>query len=102
MRAYSQVPPRPPPQAAPRMDGRPTPRRHLPVDDPIRTDLRHRTHPIPHLATRRREPGRREAPGCALLRAAEAAAFCGEAEEGDGPAEGLPNGITGELGASRP
>ena len=35
--------------------------------------------------------------GCVLLRAAEAAAFGGETEEGDGPAEGFPDGIAGEL-----
>ena len=45
-----QMPPRPPPQATPQMDSRPAPRRHLPLDHPIGTDLHHRTHPLPHLA----------------------------------------------------
>ena len=45
----SQVPARPPAQAAPQVEGRPAPRRHLPVDNPSRPDLRHRTHPLPDL-----------------------------------------------------
>src|SRR6185312_5517975 len=47
----------------------------------------------------RGEPHRRAQArmACALLRAAEAAAFGGETEEGDGPAEGFPDGVTGEL-----
>ena len=44
-----QVPPRPPAQAAPEMDSRPAPRRHLPLDHPSRAHLHHRTHPVPHL-----------------------------------------------------
>ena len=49
-----EMSPRPPPQAAPQVESGPAPRRHLPVDHPIRADLHHRTHPIPHL-----NPGRR-------------------------------------------
>jgi hypothetical protein len=45
-----QMPPRPPPQAAARVESRPAPRRHLPLDHPIRPPVHHRTHPIPHLA----------------------------------------------------
>ena len=44
-----EVPSRPPAQAAPQVDSRPAPRRHLPLDHPGRTDLHHRTHPLPHL-----------------------------------------------------
>ena len=44
-----EVPSRPPAQAAPQVEGRPAPRRHLPLDHPGRTDLHHRTHPVPHL-----------------------------------------------------
>ena len=44
-----EVPSRPPAQAAPQVDSRPAPRRHLPLDHPSRTDLHHRTHPLPHL-----------------------------------------------------
>src|SRR6266496_4999168 len=44
------MPARPPPQAAPQVDRRPAPRRHLPVDHPIGTDLHHRADPLPHLA----------------------------------------------------
>jgi len=40
---------RPPAQAAARVDRRPTARRDLPLDHPSRTQLRHRTHPLPHL-----------------------------------------------------
>ena len=45
-----EMPPRPPAQAAPEMEGRPAPRRDLPLDHPGRTHLHHRTHPLPHLA----------------------------------------------------
>ena len=44
-----EMPARPPAQAAARVDRRPAPRRHLPVDHPGRTQLPHRTHPLPHL-----------------------------------------------------
>src|SRR6266568_7508285 len=43
------MPARPPPQAAPQVDRRPAPRRHLQMDHPIGTDLHHRTHEVPHL-----------------------------------------------------
>ena len=45
-----QMPPRPPAQAAPQVARRPAPRRHLPLDRPVRPHLHHRTHPLPHLA----------------------------------------------------
>src|SRR6266496_1888552 len=45
------MPARPPAQAAARLDRRAAPRRHLPVDHPDRTQLRHRTHQVPHLAS---------------------------------------------------
>ena len=44
-----EVPPRPPAQTAPQVDSRPAPGRDLPLDHPSRTDLHHRTHPLPHL-----------------------------------------------------
>jgi len=43
------VPARPQAQAAARLERRPAPRRHLPVDHPGRAQLRHRTHPLSHL-----------------------------------------------------
>src|SRR5437763_9222369 len=43
------MPPRPPPQAAPQVEGRAASRRDLPVDHPGRPDLHHRTHPLSHL-----------------------------------------------------
>jgi len=36
-------------QAGPALEGRPAPRRDLPVDHPIRADLYHRTNPVSHL-----------------------------------------------------
>jgi hypothetical protein len=45
-----EVPPRPPPQTAPQVEGRPAPRRRLPLDHPGRPHLHHRTHPLPDLA----------------------------------------------------
>src|SRR6266536_6393502 len=55
------MPARPPPQAAPEVDRRAAPRRDLPVDHPIGTDLHHRTDPLPHLMRRLRRGGRRTA-----------------------------------------
>jgi Domain of unknown function (DUF151) len=46
------MPARPPAQAAPEVVGGPAPRRDLPLDHPGRPDLRHRTHPLPHLTRR--------------------------------------------------
>src|SRR5947207_3383493 len=51
------MPSRPPPQAAPEVDSRPAPRRHLPLDHPSRADLHHRTHPVPDLTVPRRVRG---------------------------------------------
>jgi hypothetical protein len=45
----SEMSARPPAQAEHPLDGRPAPRRHLPLDHPRRPQLRHRTHPLPHL-----------------------------------------------------
>ena len=52
-----QMPPRPPPQTAPQVEGRPAPRRHLPLDHPSRTHLHHRTHPVPDLTVPHRVRG---------------------------------------------
>jgi len=43
------MPARSPAQAAAGLEGRPAARRHVPLDHPGRTQLRHRTHPLPHL-----------------------------------------------------
>ena len=50
-----EMPSRPPAQAAAGLEGRPAPRRDVPLDHPGRAQLRHRTHPLPHLAVH--EPG---------------------------------------------
>jgi len=43
------VPLRPPAQAEPPLARRPAPRRHLPVDHPVRASVHHRAHALPHL-----------------------------------------------------
>ena len=48
----TEVPARPSAQAAPPLEGRPAPRRHLPVDHPIRPPVHHRTHALPDLTQR--------------------------------------------------
>ena len=53
----SEVPARPSAQAAPTVEGRPVPRRHLPVDHPVRAPVHHRAHPLPHLSEASAEPG---------------------------------------------
>ena len=56
-----QMPPRPPAQAAPQMEGRPAPRRHLQMDHPFGADLHHRADPLPHLMRWLRRGGQRTA-----------------------------------------
>ena len=50
----AEVPSRPSAQTAPQVEGRPAPGWYLPLDHPFGADLRHRTHPVPHLTRRPR------------------------------------------------
>src|SRR5690349_23357005 len=46
---HTEVPSRPSAQAAPEVEGGAASRRDVPVDDPDRSQLHHRTHPVPDL-----------------------------------------------------
>ena len=56
-----EMPLRPPAQAAPEMEGRPAPRRHVPVDHPVRAPVHHRAHAVPHMNGTGNRTGRRRA-----------------------------------------
>jgi hypothetical protein len=46
---------------APELEGRPAPRRHVPVDHPVRTSVHHRAHAVPHVNGTGNRTGRRRA-----------------------------------------
>ena len=56
-----EMPLRPPAQATPEMEGRPAPRRHVPVDHPVRASVHHRAHAVPHMNGTGNGTGRRRA-----------------------------------------
>jgi hypothetical protein len=86
----SQVSSRPPAEAAPEVEGGTASRWHVPVDHPIRADLRHRTHPVSGLAA-----GGDSQPNATGLRFAASRWWGGAvmAGPGDGRAAGEGRGI---------